>query len=126
MNELTGIDARPVLTGAERAAIVLRELGEDVAVNVLRQMDEASIAKISSAMARLQKISPLISNEVMQTFEADMAVGSVGEEGLRYISKVLISALGAGDHGAPHAGRPAGRASGDRCRSAHTCDADGQ
>jgi flagellar motor switch protein FliG len=114
MNELTGIDARPVLTGAERAAIVLRELGEDVAVNVLRQMDEASIAKISSAMARLQKISPLISNEVMQTFEADMAVGSVGEEGLRYISKVLISALGEVRAQEimgrlTQAGRPAGR-----------------
>jgi flagellar motor switch protein FliG len=94
MSEIAEIEARPSLTGAERAAIVLRELGEEVAVNVLRQMDEAAIAKVSAAMARLRKISPLVCNHVMQSFEADFAVGSIGDEGMRYIGKVLVSALG--------------------------------
>jgi flagellar motor switch protein FliG len=83
-----------VLSGAERAAIVLRELGEEVAIVVMRQMDESAITRITAAMAQLNRISPETREEVITDFEADLGVGAVGEDALRYMTRVLVSALG--------------------------------
>lgn len=88
------LPAAAALSGAERAAIVLRELGEEVAVVVMRQMDEAAITRITGAMARLNRISPEAREDVLQSFEADLGVGGLGEDALRYINRVLVSALG--------------------------------
>lgn len=94
MNEVIPGEATGPLSGAERAAVVLHELGEDVAAVVLRQMDEAAIARVSGAMARLRRIPAQTRDEVMIAFEADLGVGGGGDDGYRYISKVLVSALG--------------------------------
>ena len=40
--------AAPQLTGPERAAMVLRELGEHTAAQVLREMDESAVNRIST------------------------------------------------------------------------------
>jgi flagellar motor switch protein FliG len=82
------------MAGAQRAAIVLLELGEEVAVNVMRQMDDSTIGKISAAMAELKHAPNELRGAVMQHFEADFAEVGPGDEGLRYINKVLASALG--------------------------------
>ena len=87
-------DLRGQVGGAERAAIVLHELGEEIAILVLRQMDEPTIAKVSAAMAQMQNVPPGLRNEVMQSFESDFSTTGLGDEGLRYIGKVLVSALG--------------------------------
>jgi flagellar motor switch protein FliG len=88
------VPAPAVLSGAERAAIVLRELGEEVAIIVMRQMDEAAIARITAAMARQNRVSPEVREEVLNSFEADLGVGGLGEDAVRYITRVLVSALG--------------------------------
>jgi flagellar motor switch protein FliG len=84
----------PALSGPERAAIVLRELGEEVAVVVMRQMDEATIARITTAMSRLNRVTPDIRESVISDFEADLGVGDLGDDALIYITRVLMSALG--------------------------------
>lgn len=85
---------KPQLNGAERAAIVLHELGEEVAAVVMRQMDEHAIARISGAMTRQRKIPAAARNEVLDAFESDLGIGGGDEDGYRYLSKVLVSALG--------------------------------
>jgi flagellar motor switch protein FliG len=82
------------LTGAERAALVLRELGEQLAVDILRQMDENAITKISVAMTTLPKLSYSIREEVIGSFASDFGLTDIGEDGMQFISSVLVSALG--------------------------------
>jgi flagellar motor switch protein FliG len=86
--------SEPALTGADRAAIVLQELGEDLAAQVMRQMDEGSIARISAAMTRLPKTPREAREAVMTAFASDLGLGGHSSDGYAYISKVLISALG--------------------------------
>lgn len=82
------------LTGAERAALVLRELGEHLAVDILRQMDESAITKISVAMTSLPKLSYDIREEVITAFANDFGVSDISEDGMKFITSVLTSALG--------------------------------
>ncbi|OYV33171.1 MAG: flagellar motor switch protein FliG [Acidocella sp. 20-61-6] len=92
---VAGRQAAPAaLSGAERVAIVLRELGEDIAIAVMRQMDETAIGRITGAMARLNRVSADAREEVLRNFEADLGGGGLGEDALRYINRVLVSALG--------------------------------
>jgi flagellar motor switch protein FliG len=82
------------LSGAERAALVLRELGEGLAVDILRQMDEQAITKISVAMTTLPKLSYDTRQEVITSFARDFGVSDIGEDGMKFIKQVLTSALG--------------------------------
>ncbi|HTQ70548.1 MAG TPA: FliG C-terminal domain-containing protein [Acidocella sp.] len=82
------------LTGAERAAVVLRELGKDVAVTVLEHMDDATIGRISAAMARLRKMPRTATDEIMSAFAADLGAGGDSNVGYRYFGKMLAAALG--------------------------------
>jgi flagellar motor switch protein FliG len=82
--------------GAERAALVLRALGEDVAAAALRHLDEVTIARISAAMTALPPTSPDQMRQVMDDFAYDLGIGGgVGSsDGLRFITNVLSAALG--------------------------------
>ncbi len=93
MSEAIADGAPRNLTGAERAAIVLRELGETVATAVLRQMDELAINRISAAMTTLRPAPAAAVETVMNDFAKDLGIGG-GGDGMRFLSNVLISALG--------------------------------
>jgi flagellar motor switch protein FliG len=82
------------LTGAERAALVLRELGESLAVDILRYMDEAAITKISLAMTSLPRVTLDLRQQVVADFVRDFGIADTGEEGLSFLTAVLTSALG--------------------------------
>jgi len=84
----------PALTGAERAAVVLRELGVDVAVAVMRHMDESTIARVSAAMSRLQALPATVLDGVMVNFATDLGVGIDGGGSMQFIKDVLVAALG--------------------------------
>jgi flagellar motor switch protein FliG len=86
--------AEAQLRGAERAALVLRALGEDVASAALRHLDESTIGRISTAMTALPPTTPTQVKQVMDEFAADLGVGGVGGDGLRFMSTVLSAALG--------------------------------
>lgn len=93
MTEQGEATTRGQLTGAERAAIVLRELGEDVASAVMRHMDDSAITRIFSAMTRLRNSPQAVRESVMDAFSADLGLDG-GSDGISYISKVLVAALG--------------------------------
>lgn len=86
----------PVLSGAERAALVLRELGEVTAAQVLREMDDAAVNRISTAMAALKPVPPQAREEVMVAFATDLGFAGIGGDGLKFLSRVLVQALGEG------------------------------
>lgn len=85
---------RRQLTGAERAAVVLHELGKDVAVTVLGHMDDAAIGRISAAMTRLRKMPRATTDEILNSFAADLGADGDSNVGYRYFGKMLATALG--------------------------------
>jgi flagellar motor switch protein FliG len=84
----------PPLTGAERAAMVLRELGEETAVAVLREMDESAVTRISGAMTTLKATPPNVREDVMLAFASDLGITGIGGDGIKFLNRVLVSALG--------------------------------
>ncbi|MDE8345527.1 MAG: FliG C-terminal domain-containing protein [Acidocella sp.] len=94
MNETVKQIAAPQLSGSERAAMVLRELGEDTAAAVLREMDETAVARISAAMTSLRPMAPAQREDVMIAFANDLGVTGVGGDGMKFLNRVLVTALG--------------------------------
>lgn len=92
MTEKVAID-KP-LTGAERAAVVLRELGEPLAVDILRHMEESAITKISLAMATLPKVTFSLRDEIINAFAQDFGMADLGSDGMQFLTSVLTAALG--------------------------------
>jgi len=86
----------PTLSGPERAALVLRELGEVTAAQVLREMDDAAVNRISTAMAALKPVPPHTREEIMLTFATDLGFAGIGGDGMKFLSRVLVQALGEG------------------------------
>jgi flagellar motor switch protein FliG len=84
----------PVLSGPERAAMVLRELGEGTAAAVLREMDEAAVNRISIAMTTLKSVPQDMREDIMLTFAGELGITGVGGDGMKFLNRVLVSALG--------------------------------
>ncbi len=82
-------------TGAERAAVFLMSLGEDIAAEVLRHMGPKEVQRLGTAMANLSNISKtevsVVLDDFIQTVQEQTALGVGSDE---YIRKVLTSALG--------------------------------
>lgn len=74
--------------------MVLRELGEETAAAVLREMDESAVNRISAAMTALKAISPQIREDVMLSFATDLGITGVGGDSRKFLSRVLVTALG--------------------------------
>jgi flagellar motor switch protein FliG len=84
--------AKAALDGAQRASIVLRELGEDAAAAVMRHMDESVIGAITASVLPSSKITAELRNDVMRGFADE--IGANANSGLGYLSRVLSAALG--------------------------------
>jgi len=74
--------------------MVLRELGEETAAAVLREMDDASVNRISAAMTTLKATSPGLREDIMLTFANDLGLTGIGGDGMKFLNRVLVSALG--------------------------------
>ncbi len=82
------------MTGPERAAMVLRELGEETAAAVLREMDEMSVSRISVAMSNLKGVTPQLREDIMLSFASDLGITAIGGDSMKFLSRVLVNALG--------------------------------
>lgn len=83
------------LTGTEKAAVLLRSLGEAEAAQVLRHMGPKEVQKIGMAMATLTKVTRSEVEKVLDSFivtveqETGLGIGSHD-----YVRKMLVGALG--------------------------------
>jgi flagellar motor switch protein FliG len=93
MSEATKQLPPPTLTGPERAAMVLRELGEETAAAVLRAMDDTAVNRISTAMTTLKSVPVTLRDDIMVSFANDIGM-SVGGDSMKFLHRVLTSALG--------------------------------
>ena len=83
------------LSGEEKAAVLLRAIGEEAAAEVMRHLDPKDIRKVGAHMANLSNISLEVENEVIKDFGQASKGGEIGFEGKEYIKTILSKALGA-------------------------------
>lgn len=83
------------LTGPDKTAILLMTLGEDMAAEVMRNLDPKDIRKIGGMIARLTDVPEEDVAVVLQEFSDQAAKGmGLSVEGKEYIQSVLTKALG--------------------------------
>ena len=82
------------MAGEQKAAILLRAIGEEAAAQVLKQLDPKEIKKLGNYMNGTAKITKEEEELVISEFQAASAVGEVQFKGNEYIKNILIKALG--------------------------------
>ncbi len=82
------------LSGEQKAAILLRAIGEDAAAMVMKNLDPKEIRKLGSFMSDAANISKEDEQRVMEDFERASALGEVSFHGKEYIKTILTKALG--------------------------------
>lgn len=82
------------MPGEQKAAILLRAIGEEAAAQVLKQLDPKEIKKLGNYMNGTAKISKEEEDTVISEFQAASSVGEVQFKGNEYIKNILIKALG--------------------------------
>jgi len=82
------------LTGEQKAAILLRAIGEEAAAQVMKQLDPKEIKKLGGFMSETAQISRDEEEAVISDFQAASASGGVQFRGKEFIKTVLTKALG--------------------------------
>lgn len=82
------------MSGEQKAAILLRAIGEEAAAQVLKQLDPKEIKKLGNYMNGTAKITKEEEETVISEFQSASAIGEVQFKGNEYIKSVLIKALG--------------------------------
>lgn len=82
------------LTGEQKAAILLRAIGEEAAAQVMKQLDPKEIKKLGGFMSGTAQISRDEEEAVISDFQAASATGGIQFQGKEFIKTVLTKALG--------------------------------
>lgn len=82
------------LTGEQKAAILLRAIGEEAAAQVMKQLDPKEIKKLGNFMNGTAQISREEEDAVISDFQTASSTGEVQFQGKEFIKSVLIKALG--------------------------------
>lgn len=87
---------KTMLTGTQKAALILIQLGREQAARVMANMDEAEIEELTTEIARLERIDPTIADSVLEEFYDSSVAGSgfAGRGGLGFAQQVLEDSLG--------------------------------
>ncbi|MBS0151682.1 MAG: flagellar motor switch protein FliG [Nitrospira sp.] len=83
------------LTGEQKAAILLRAIGEEAAAQVMKQLDPKEIKKLGNFMSGTAQISREDEEAVIADFQTASATGGIQFQGREFIKTVLTKALGA-------------------------------
>lgn len=84
------------LTGTQKAALVLMQIGRERAAQVMSMLDEASIEELVTEIVRMDRVDRQIADEVIGEFHA-LAVGGeqgISNGGLGYAQALLEDSVG--------------------------------
>lgn len=82
------------LTGAQKAAMMLLQLGRDRAARVMAQLDVAEIEELTAEILRLEHVDQSVADEVLDEFYAISLTGPGVGGGLGYAQHLLEASLG--------------------------------
>ena len=83
------------MPGVQKAAILMVIMGDQVSAEILRQLDEDEVQKVSREVARITSVSPDQAESVLEEFyQMTVAHDYVLKGGLDYARKMLMQAFG--------------------------------
>jgi flagellar motor switch protein FliG len=82
------------LSGEQKAAILLKAIGEDAAALVMKSLDPKEIRRLGASMNATANITREEESSVIDEFEKANASGQVSFHGKEYIKAILSKALG--------------------------------
>jgi flagellar motor switch protein FliG len=82
------------LNGEQKAAILLRAIGEEAAAAVMKSLDPRDIRKLGTYMRDTANITKDEEDSVIAEFEKASASGEVAFEGKEFMKAILVKALG--------------------------------
>lgn len=88
------VETRTNIKGIEKAAILLMNVGEELASEIFRYMTPKEIHNLSALLVKKETVSFKIGRDVVQEFLETLEGGSVVVAGLDYARKVISKALG--------------------------------
>jgi flagellar motor switch protein FliG len=92
---IVNAQAREVLRGPTRAAIILASLGEKASAEILKLLSEAEVDQVSQAVARLGPIPSETAEGLLEEFhQMTVAQEFVVRGGIDYAKKLLYNAFG--------------------------------
>jgi flagellar motor switch protein FliG len=83
-----------VLTGAQKAALLLLQLGRDRAARVLQRLDEFEIEELTAEIVRLEHVDQTLADEVVDEFWSAHTLGVGIGGGSALAEKLLVASLG--------------------------------
>ncbi len=83
-----------VLTGAQKAALLLLQLGRDRAARVLQRLDEFEIEELTAEIVRLEHVDQGLADEVVDEFWSALTLGVGVGGGSALAEKLLVASLG--------------------------------
>jgi flagellar motor switch protein FliG len=89
------LDAIKNIPGPKKAAIVMVALGSDASSQILKNLEEPEIERLSTEIARLDNVTPEIREAVLEEFH-NIAIAQqyVSQGGIEYAREILEQALG--------------------------------
>src|SRR5690606_30267287 len=82
-----------MLSGTQKAALLLIQLGREPAARIMAQLDEAEIEELTAEIARLERVDPATAQAVLDEFYQE-SLGAVGHGGIGFAQQVLEASLG--------------------------------
>ncbi len=85
-----------LLTGTQKAALILIQLGREQAAKVLSQLDDAEIEELTTEIARLERVDTATADAVLEEFYAASlgVTGFSGRGGLGFAQQLLQATVG--------------------------------
>jgi flagellar motor switch protein FliG len=82
------------LTGTQKAAMLLLQLGRERAAKVMSKLEVPEIEELTAEIMRLERVDAALADEVVEEFYAASAIGPSVNGGLGYATQLLEGALG--------------------------------
>ncbi len=92
---ISNAETNEIFSGLRKAAIAIVTLGDEVAAEVFRYLNEEEIQSLGREISKLSKVTPEQAEKILQEFhEMSMAQDYLMSGGVEYAKRVLNSAFG--------------------------------
>src|SRR5271168_2802585 len=93
---MAGSITGPVLTGVQKAAILLVALGDQISSELLKHLPDEDVQTVTSAIANLPSFSQEQAEAVLEEFHSvTMDAATLGRGGVEFATRLLTNAFGA-------------------------------
>lgn len=80
--------------GTRKAAALLLALGKEATINVLKNLKEKEVEKITVEIVNINKLEPEEQDDIIEEFFNESSPKKMSKGGIRYAKEVLVSAIG--------------------------------